>query len=194
MRNMNPRAFSSAASFRAWLEKNHTRKSELHVHCAKAGSRRGLTYKQALDEALCFGWIDGVRRSIDEQGFSVRFTPRKPRSYWSKVNLAHAARLEAEGRMHAAGLAALRGRVEREARYSFEAGPRELDAALLKRFRAEKRAWADFQARPPWYRRTSSFWVMSAKRPETRAKRFELLLECSREGITIPLLTRKPAK
>jgi uncharacterized protein YdeI (YjbR/CyaY-like superfamily) len=191
---MDPTPFRSSARFRAWLQKNHGRRSELLVSCAKAGAGTGLSYKQALDEALCFGWIDGVRRSIDETCFSVRFTPRKPKSYWSAVNIRRARELEAEGRMHAAGLAVFRGRVEREARYSFESRPRALAPELERRFRAQKRAWADFQARPPWYRRTSSFWVMSAKQPETRARRFELLLECSKKGVTIPMLTRAPKR
>jgi uncharacterized protein YdeI (YjbR/CyaY-like superfamily) len=96
--------------------------------------------------------------------------------------------------MHASGLAVFRGRVEREARYSFESTVRALAPELERRFRARKRAWADFQARPPWYRRTSSFWVMSAKQPATRARRFELLLECSQKGVTIPMLTRAPKR
>ena len=186
--------FRSSARFRAWLARNHARRTELLVSCAKAGAGSGLTYKQALDEALCFGWIDGVRRSIDETCFSVRFTPRKPRSYWSAVNVRRARELEAEGRMHAAGLAAFRGRVERPPRYSFESPAPVLAPELARRFRAEKRAWSDFQARPTWYRRTSTFWVMSAKKPETRARRFELLLACSRKGVTIPMLTRMPKR
>jgi uncharacterized protein YdeI (YjbR/CyaY-like superfamily) len=191
---MRPTGFPSAARLRAWLVKNHAREQELLLRCAKVGAGKGVTYRQALDEALCFGWIDGVRRSIDETCFSVRFTPRKPRSYWSRINIARAKELEKQGRMHAAGLAAFRGRIEREPRYSFESAARELEPGLLRQFKAEKRAWACFEAQPPWYRRTSSFWVMSAKKPETRARRFELLLECSREGSTIPMLTRKPRK
>src|SRR5690349_20331968 len=104
-RAMGPTPFRSSAQFRAWLAKNHARRTELLVSCAKAGAGAGLTYKQALDVALCFGWIDGVRRSSDERCFSVRFTPRKPKSYWSAVNVRRAQELEAEGRMHASGLA-----------------------------------------------------------------------------------------
>jgi len=191
---MEPTSFRSSAQFRAWLSKHHAQKTELLLSCAKVGAGKGLTYKQALDEALCFGWIDGVRRSIDETCFSVRFTPRKPKSYWSAVNIRRARELEAEGRMHAAGLAAFRGRVEREPKYSFESPSRAFAPELERRFRARKRAWADFQARPPWYRRTSTFWVMHAKLPETRARRFALLLECSQKGVTIPMLTRKPKR
>jgi len=191
---MEPTPFRSSARFRAWLSKNHAQKAELLVSCAKVGAGRGLTYKQALDEALCFGWIDGIRRSIDELCFSVRFTPRKPKSYWSAVNIRRARELEAEGRMHAAGLAAFRGRVARPPSYSFEAQSRAFAPELERRFRARKRAWADFQARPPWYRRTATFWVMHAKLPETRARRFELLLECSKKAVTIPVLTRGPKR
>ena len=191
---MGPTPFRSSAHFRAWLTKNHSKKTELLVSCAKAGAGAGLTYKQALDEALCFGWIDGVRRAIDARCFSVRFTPRKPKSYWSAVNIRRAKELEAEGRMHAAGLSVFRGRVEREPKYSFESRASAFTPELERRFRAQKRAWADFENRPPWYRRTSTFWVMQAKKPETRARRFELLLECSKKGVTIPMLTRGPKR
>ena len=185
-----PKAFRTPDAFRAWLERNHARDVELVVRCYRqhAGDR-GMTYRQALDEALCFGWIDGVRRSVDAFSFSVRFTPRREGSRWSAVNVRHATRLEAEGRMRPAGLAAFRAR-DRATGYSYESRPVELEPALLKTLRGNARAWAFFQSRPPWYRRTSSFWVMSATRPETRARRFELLVTCSERGTTIPLLTR----
>ena len=120
--SLTPKSFPGPASFRAWLEKHHARATELLVRCRKTGAAgRGVTYREALDEALCLGWIDGVRRAVDEISFSVRFTPRKARSGWSAVNIARARQLEAEGRMHPAGLAAFRARVKPQ--YSYESRP-----------------------------------------------------------------------
>jgi uncharacterized protein YdeI (YjbR/CyaY-like superfamily) len=152
-----------------------------------------MTYAQALDEALCFGWIDGVRRRLDADSFSVRFSPRRPGSFWSAVNTRHATRLLAEGRMRPPGLAAFRMRDSAAPRrYSFEAKPRGLAPVYLRKLKATPRAFAFFQSRPPGYRRTCAFWVMSAKRPETREKRLAALIACSAAGTTIPLLTRAP--
>jgi uncharacterized protein YdeI (YjbR/CyaY-like superfamily) len=160
------------------------------VRCYKTKeAHRGLTYRQALDEALCFGWIDGVRHQVDEVSFSVRFTPRKPRSGWSQVNVRRAKALAAEGRMHGAGLAAFARR--KQPSYSYESRPQALHPSFEKRLRASRRAWSFFQAQPAWYRRTTAFWVMSAKRPETREARFRKLLASSRAGAPIPLLKRK---
>jgi uncharacterized protein YdeI (YjbR/CyaY-like superfamily) len=184
-----PRSFSGPASFRAWLEKHHSRETALVVRCWKvAAAHRGLTYRQALDEALCLGWIDGVRHGLDEESFSVRFTPRKPKSGWSAVNIARARQLEAEGRMHSAGLAALRARVK--PRYSYESRPRALAPADLAKLRAHPRAWRFFEAQPPWYRRSCAFWVMSAKRAETRARRLDVLIASSERREGIPPLGR----
>ncbi|HKA90431.1 MAG TPA: YdeI/OmpD-associated family protein [Haliangiales bacterium] len=188
-----PRAFASAAEFRAWLAR-HAGEPELVVRLYKTHARaRGMTYKEALDEALCFGWIDGVRRSIDADTFSVRFTPRKPKSYWSAVNIRRARELEAEGRMAPAGLAAFRDRAVARERYSFESRVRELGPAETKALRARARAWAYYQAQPPWYRRTSAFWVMSAKKAETRARRLAQLIAASEKGEPIGPL-RRPGK
>jgi uncharacterized protein YdeI (YjbR/CyaY-like superfamily) len=183
------RAFGDAARFRAWLERHHATVAELVVRCHKTSrAREGLTYRQALDEALCFGWIDGVRRSVDAVSFAVRFTPRKPGSAWSRVNVARAAELKADGRMQPAGLAALARR--RTTEYSYEARPQTLAPAFLRRLREHGAASAFFQAQPPWYRRTSAFWVMSAKRPETRERRFAVLLASATAGARVPLLQR----
>ncbi len=185
------KSFASTAKFRDWLERHHGSASELLVRCWKSHAKeRGLTYPQAVEEALCFGWIDGVRRALDDDSFTQRFTPRKPNSKWSAINIRKVKQLEKEGRMHASGLEAFRARIGKRAGYSFEERPVELAPAFLKRFRANAPAWKSFQAMPPWYRRTSSFWVMSAKRKETRERRFAVLLEASARGTTIPLLTR----
>jgi uncharacterized protein YdeI (YjbR/CyaY-like superfamily) len=188
----SPKTFTSTAAFRTWLERHHSTTTELVVRLFKThAAKRGLTYAQALDEALCFGWIDGVRRAVDEDSFSVRFTPRKPKSIWSAVNIRHATRLEAEGRMRQAGLAAFRAREESRSRvYSFESKPEALPPAYARRLKANARAWRDFQARPPWYRRTSTFWILSAKKPETRDRRFAVLLACSARREAIPALRR----
>jgi len=183
--------FSSAAEFRRWLEANHDSTRELLVRCFKTHAQSpGLTYRQALDEALCFGWIDGVRRAVDADSFSVRFTPRKPKSYWSAVNTRRALELEREGRMHSAGRAAFKSREsERKGRYSFENRPSKLDPELEKQFRSHKRAWDFFQAQAPWYRRTCAFWVMDAKREETRARRLEALILSSARGEPVKPMT-----
>ena len=190
-RPATPTAFAGPDGFRSWLERHHGSEKELLVRCCKSHAKhKGITYTQALDEALCFGWIDGVRRRVDDDAFSVRFSPRKPKSKWSDVNIRRARQLEAAGRMRPPGLAAFHARGQSPRSYSYESRPVELDPAYATKFRAIKRAWAYFQARPPWYRRTSAFWVMSAEREETRFKRLGILIECSKRGTTIPLLTR----
>lgn len=135
-----PKAFRTQADFRAWLEKNHATKKELILRCFKTHARhRGIGYRAGLDEALCFGWIDGVRHSLDDDSFTVRFTPRKPKSVWSRENIKRAAELEAEGRMHEAGLAAFHGRDNvAVAPYSFENRGITLDAAAENKLRAKK--------------------------------------------------------
>lgn len=184
---MKPRVFASAHEFRAWLERNHRTTKELLVRCYKTASKeRGVTYREALDEALCFGWIDGVRRAVDQESFSTRFSPRKPRSKWSAVNIRRAKELEAEGRMHEAGLRAFAARdAGNSTRYSFEEKPSRLDPASLKAFQANRRGWTFFQAQAPWYQRTSIFWVMDAKREETRARRLKALIDSAARGEAI---------
>jgi uncharacterized protein YdeI (YjbR/CyaY-like superfamily) len=150
-----------------------------------------VTYSQALDEALCYGWIDGVRRRLDADSFSVRFTPRKPGSIWSRVNVGHVERLVRAKRMTKAGLAVFEAREERRTGiYSFEQRKAGLAPAFRQQFQKHKAAWTWFQQEAPWYRRTSSFWVMSAKRDETRVKRLETLIACAASGTRIPPLRR----
>ena len=185
------RGFAGPAEFRAWLLKNHATARELFVRCSKAHVAGGVTYRQALDEALCLGWIDGVRHSVDAASFSVRFTPRKPRSAWSTINIKRFQELQAEGRVKPAGLSAFEARVK--GHYSFESRPRALAPAYLRSFRSNKRAWTFFEAQPPYYRRTCSFWVMSAKQPETRERRLAELISRSERGEGIPPLQRPNA-
>ena len=188
-----PMPFRTPAAFRAWLARNHAKAPELTLRLFKVhAASRGITYPQALDEALCFGWIDGVRRSFDQASFSQRFTPRKPKSTWSRVNIGHVERLIRAGRMTPAGLAAFEARDERRTGvYSFEQRRPDLAPAFVRAFREKAEAWAFYQAQPPSYRRTTAHWVMSAKREETRAKRFGVLVDCSAGGKRIPLLSRE---
>ena len=178
------RFFGSASQFRRWLARNHAAERELTVGFHKASSGRGgLTYPRALDEALCFGWIDGVRRGIDDATYCIRFTPRKRDSIWSAVNVRHVQRLRREGRMTAAGLEAFQSRDRARSKlYSFENRPRRLPPAYRERFAANERAWKWFNAQAPWYRRTAVFWVMSAKKEDTRLRRLFRLIAASARG------------
>jgi len=189
-----PASFRNQAAFRSWLKQNHRNADELVVRLFKThAADQGLVYAEALDEALCFGWIDGVRRSLDAVNYTIRFTPRRPRSIWSRVNVAHVERLTQAGRMTKAGLAAFAAREEgRTGVYAFEQPRIEFAAEYLRLFRAERGAWEHFQSRPPWYQRTSSHWVMSAKREETRAKRLTILIDCSARKQPIPQLAPTP--
>ena len=181
---MQPKFFSSPVQFRQWLERNHDRTTELLVgfHKKSAG-KKSITYAEALDEALCFGWIDGVRKSFNETSYTIRFTPRKPRSIWSNVNVKHVERLKKEGRMQPPGLAAYAQRdPERTGIYSFENRPRELSPEYEKIFRQNKAAWKFFQEQPPGYKRLLIFRTMSAKKEETRLRRLQQLIESSEKG------------
>jgi uncharacterized protein YdeI (YjbR/CyaY-like superfamily) len=187
---MTPVTFASAAAFRRWLARHHASAGEIVLALAKKGSGlTSLTYRQALDEALCYGWIDGIVRRIDEGTFAVRFTPRRPRSYWSDVNLERYAELEAEGRIAPPGRARYEARdANVQARYSFEHRPTRLSPALARRFRADAKAWTFFSAQPPRYRRIVIFWVMDAKRDETRERRLAMLMADSAAGRRLNLL------
>ena len=182
------KTFASRAAFRAWLEEHHAQARELLVRCFKTKAKeKGLRYADALDEALCLGWIDGVRRGLDETSFSVRFSPRRARSAWSAVNIERVGQLKSAGRMHAAGLAAFETRVK--SAYSYEnKKPVALAPPLLKKFQANTAGWRFFAAQPPWYRRICAFYVMSAKRPETRVRRLEALISRSERHESLPPL------
>jgi len=190
---VKPKFFNGPIQFRKWLEKNHDKKTELLVglHKKEAG-KKTLTYAEALDEALCYGWIDGVRKNFDEISYTIRFSPRKPRSIWSNVNVNHVKRLQKEGRMMPSGLAAFAKRDDkRTGIYAFENAPRELPAKFLKTFRANKEAWKFFSAQPPGYRRLAVFWVVSAKREETQIRRLGQLLELSENRERLEVIAKK---
>jgi uncharacterized protein YdeI (YjbR/CyaY-like superfamily) len=184
--------FTSPVKFRAWLQKNHDKASELWVGLYKREARpTAMTYKQAVDEALCIGWIDGVRRTVDAAMYAIRFTPRKPRSYWSKVNACRAQELIQLGRMTPHGLAIFERREKKKRKYSFENRPKKLAAGYEKQFRNNAAAWDFFRAQAPWYQRTSIFWVMSAKQEETRQRRLATLISDSSARRRIAMLTAK---
>lgn len=192
---MRPRFFASPNEFRSWLEKHHGDTRELWVGFHKKGSGRpSLTYPESVDEALCFGWIDGLTRSIDDASYMIRFTPRRERSKWSALNLKRVEELKAAGRMHRSGLAALDRRSKNEAGiYSYEQRhAARLDAAHEGRFRANKKAWKFFTTQSASYRTMATWWVVSAKKEETRVKRLATLIEDSAHGRTIRQLTRPP--
>lgn len=191
-----PTAFATPAAFRSWLTRHHGRRTELVVRCFKVhATERGITYVQALDEALCFGWIDGVRRSIDDASFSVRFTPRKAKSYWSAVNIRKAESLIAAGRMAPPGLVAFEERHKVPARkYSFESKPENFAPAYLKKIRGNPKASAYYDSRPRGYIRTHAFWVMSAVNEATRQRRLETLIASWERAEPVPPLRRKAAK
>jgi uncharacterized protein YdeI (YjbR/CyaY-like superfamily) len=181
----DPTFFPDAAAFRRWLVKHHRTASELWIGFPKAGSGLpGMTRPEAVELSLCFGWIDGLVKRIDEQRFMQRYTPRKPDSIWSNINTRAARRLIERGLMQPAGLEAFQRRDEaRTGIYTFEQGHGiTLDPAYERELKANARAWRFFQAQPPWYRRSMTGWVMSAKREETRQRRLAQLIADSAAG------------
>ena len=182
------RFFDGPEDFRAWLEEHHATADELWMGLHKKHVQpQGLTWAEAVREALCFGWIDSVSQRIDDDSRRQRWTPRRRGSIWSAVNVAHVERLLAEGRMHPAGIAAFEARTaERTAVYSFERPPDAFDAAQEQSLRASPAAWAFWEAATPSYRRTVTGWVTSAKREATRASRMQQLLEDCAAGRLVP--------
>ena len=185
--------FATSADFRAWLEVNHNKSTEVLLGLYKKDTGKpSITWPEAVDQALCFGWIDGVRKSIDATSYTIRFTPRKPRSRWSLVNIKRVAVLTDLGLMRSEGIKAFEQRTE-EGTYSYE----QRDSAVLsdgleQSFRANQKAWAFFQSQPPSYRKTAIWWVISAKRDDTRHKRLAQLIDDSEHERPIRLLERNP--
>ena len=172
--------FDCADAFRQWLEANHGTRDELWVgFWKKSTGRPSITWPQSVDEALCFGWIDGIRKRIDDESYTIRFTPRRPTSIWSRRNMERYQALEASGRIEPAGAEAFARRTDANSgRYSFEQKkPPTLSADYRARLEADAQAWADWQARPPGYRKQVAHWVMSAKREATRERRLAALIE-----------------
>jgi len=190
---IEPTFFSTPADFRAWLEEHHDTSQALWVgYYKKATGKPSITWPESVDEALCFGWIDGLRKRVDEASYMIRFTPRRETSKWSVVNIKRVEELTTLGRMHPAGLKAFEHRTAgKSGTYAYE--QREtarLDAAQEQQFRANLPAWEFFQAQAAWYRKTATWWVISAKKEATRQKRLATLIEDSAQGRTIGPLTR----
>lgn len=185
--------FESPDELRSWLEANHDERDVLWVgYWKKATGRSSITWEESVDVALCFGWIDGLRKRIDDEAYAIRFTPRRPGSVWSRRNVERYQAMEAEGLVEAAGETAYANRKEdKTGIYSFEQDdPHVLHHDFRQRLREHEDAWADWEARPPGYRRTVIHWVMSAKREETRERRFRALLEDSAAGRKVKPLRR----
>lgn len=181
---MKPRFFKTPRELRAWMQANHATARELLIgYYKKASAEPSVTYQEALDEALAVGWIDGVRKSLSADSYIIRFTPRKPKSFWSQVNIARVKELIEQGRMTKPGLAAFEARDEsRTHRYSYERKASAFEPAQLRQFKADTKAWTFFEAQPPGYRRGATFYVVSAKQEETRARRLATLIELCHEG------------
>lgn len=187
---MPPTYFSSPAAFRAWLVEHHESATELVVGFHKTGTGTpSMTWTESVREALCFGWIDGVRKRVDDTRYTIRFTPRKAKSIWSAVNVKHVQELITAGLMQPAGLRAFEARsAERSSVYSFEQEKVELPPEYIARFKKQKSAWTWFERAAPSYRRPAMWWVISAKREETRERRLQQLIACSAEGVRLPHL------
>ncbi len=194
---MHPTFFPTSGDFRRWLKKHHRRATELWVgFYKKASGRPSITWPESVDEALCFGWIDGVRKTLDDEAYVIRFSPRRPGSIWSAVNTRRAQELIDAGRMQPAGRRAFEARdPAKTAVYSFEQRQAaKLPAAALAQFRDNAAAWSFFSAQPPGYRRTAAFYVMSAKQEATRARRLQRLIDDSAAGRRIGILQRPDKK
>ena len=179
----HPTHFPTEADFRRWLETNHETAPELLVGFWKKGSgKASIDWPQARDQALCFGWIDGVRRSLGEESYTIRFPPRRKGSIWSKVNVERFAALKAERLMTPAGERAYEENKHKSGLYAYENEQKELTTKEKAPFRKNQAAWADWESRPAGYRKTVLHWITSAKRPETRAKRLAQLIEDSEAG------------
>jgi uncharacterized protein YdeI (YjbR/CyaY-like superfamily) len=192
---IDPTFFATPTEFRGWLERHHKTARELWVGFHKKSTRRpSITWPESVDEALCFGWIDGIRKSLDADSYVIRFTPRKPGSIWSDVNTRRAEALIGAGRMRPAGLGAFAAKDPRKSGvYSFEQRQAAtLTRAELAAFKANKAAWIFFEAQPPYYRRTVVWWIVSAKQAPTRARRLAVLIADSAAGQRIGPMRRTP--
>ena len=189
-----PKFFATPAAFRRWLAQHHDKATELLVGFYKKDSGRpSITWPESVDQALAFGWIDGVRKRIDDVSYTIRFTPRRRGSIWSAVNIARVDELTKLGLMEPAGLRAFEQRTAAKSGiYAYENAPRELSKEDEKKFRANRKAWTYFKAQAPSYQRVAIYWVMNAKREETRTRRLALLIADSEEGRRLAAYTLKP--
>jgi len=176
-----PRFFKTPTAFRKWLAANHTKSKELWVGFYKKDSGKpSITWPESVDEALCFGWIDGVRKSLGDESYVIRFTPRKANSIWSAVNIRNVERLIKEDRMQPTGMRAYEARQdERSGIYAYEQRSPELVEPYATTLRSNKAAWKFFSAQPPGYRKMMNWWIVSARREETRRDRLAKLIRAS---------------
>lgn len=181
---MTPVFFPNSAEFRKWLEENHQTETELFVGYYKVGTKKpSMSWSESVDEALCFGWIDGVRKSLDQESYCNRFTPRNPKSNWSAINIKKVEELIRLGKMAPAGLAAYEKRSDaRSAVYSYENRPEKFEPEMEARFKKNAVAWNFFSTQAPSYRKTMIYWVMSAKQEATKISRLDKLIKASAEG------------
>ena len=188
-----PRFYRTPAELRRWFARHHTSASELRLGYWKVGSgERSVTWPESVDEALCVGWIDGVRKRIDDERYLIRFSPRKTSSIWSAVNIARMPVLEAEGRLHDAGRTAFAARRENKSGvYSFEQASVELPAGYAKLLQANRKAWVHFEARAPSYRKAVMWWIVSAKQEATRVRRLQMLIEHGERGTLLYQFSRR---
>jgi uncharacterized protein YdeI (YjbR/CyaY-like superfamily) len=185
---MKPTFFAKPADFRKWLEKNHRKETELLVGFYKVGSGKpSITWPESVDEALCFGWIDGVRKSIDEYSYTIRFTPRKTTSIWSAINIKKMETLIKEGRMREAGLESFKHRKEHKSKiYAYESEAKKLSSAYEKKFKANKKAWEFFNAQSAYYKKRIIHRIMTAKQEVTQLKRLEEIITLSTKSKRLP--------
>jgi len=181
---LKPKFFRTPEDFRIWLEKNHTTATELWVGFYKRDSgKRSITWPESVDQALCFGWIDGVRKRVDEISYQIRFTPRRRGSIWSATNIKRAKELVEQNRMRPTGLRAFAARIENKSGiYSYEQRTTELEESHATHLKKNKAAWNFFQTQPPSYRKMISWWIVSAKKEETRMARLAKLISESAKG------------
>lgn len=186
---MAPEFFAKPADFRKWLEENHQTETELWVGYYKVGTKKpSMSWSDSVDEALCFGWIDGIRKSFDDESYTIRFTPRNPKSNWSAVNIQKVEEMIRLGKMTPAGLGAYEKRSKaRSAIYSYENRPEKFTPELESRFLKNGAAWSFFTIQAPSYQKTIIYWVMSAKQESTQLSRLDKLIEASAEGKRLSL-------
>jgi uncharacterized protein YdeI (YjbR/CyaY-like superfamily) len=187
---MKPKFFRNAKQFRSWLDKNHDKANELWLgYYKKDSGKANYTWSETVDEALCFGWIDGIRKSIDDVSYMIRFTPRNLGSNWSAVNISKVNELTRRGLMKKAGIEAFKKRrPENSGVYSFEQDKIKLDKSYESKIKKNKKAWSFFQSLPPSAKKPSIWWIMSAKKEETRIRRLDILIQSSEKGEKIPQL------
>ncbi|KUG25125.1 hypothetical protein ASZ90_005056 [hydrocarbon metagenome] len=190
---MHPKFFKTQKDLRSWFEKNHKKIDEMWIgYYKKATGKQSITWSESVDEAICFGWIDGIRKSINDESYMIRFTPRKPKSNWSAVNIEKVKNLTKLGLMKPEGIEAYGRRQEHKSKiYSYEQKVVQLDKSLEGKFKKNKKAWQFFTKKlAPSYRKISIRWVMSAKQEKTRLKRLDILIASSAKGEKIPLLVK----